>query len=354
MKNQQNRTPGRGGVSRRSFIKGMGMAAAAVVAAPAILKGDDVKTVTVGSGDHKYEWIGNWCKLPDGHKYGNTHGVQTDSQGRMIVHSQNASPDSVYFFDADGKYIKSWGKEYRGGAHGLQIAKEGNTEFLYLATTGQHIVVKTTLEGEVVWKIEFPKDCEAYKGKPDKFVPTNVAIMPNGDFYVADGYGMSYVHQYSQKDGKPEYVRSWGGNGKEPGKMSCPHGIWIDTRNGDPKIVVADRSNVRLQYFTLDGKHISFVTEELRHPCHFDDYKGELLVPDLRGRVTLFDKNNKLITHLGDNVDPKKWAGNGVPQKDWVDGQFIAPHGACYDKDGNIFVAEWVVPGRVTKLKRIV
>jgi len=37
----------------------------------------------------------------------------------------------------------------------------------------------------------------------------------------------------------------------------------------------------------------------------------------------------------------------------WVDGKFIHPHDACFDHDGNIFVAEFVEPGRVTKLKRI-
>jgi hypothetical protein len=339
-------------ISRRSILKSLGAGAAAAALVPNILIAEEAgkgKAVTVGKGANTYEWI-NWGTLPENYKFGNTHGVQVDSAGRVFIHSQGAVPDSVVIFDADGKYIKSWGKEYTGGAHGLQLVKEGNQEFLYLAATSQKIVLKTTLDGEVVWKLEFPKECDAYEGKPAGYTPTNVAVAKNGDVYIADGYGKSFIHQY---DKSAKYIRSWGGAGTEPGKMRCPHGIWIDTRSGAEEIVVADRSNVRLQYFSMDGKHLRLVTKELRHPCHFDEYKGELLVPDLHGRVTLFDKNNELIVHLGDNADPKKRAGNGVPKDQWVDGQFIAPHGACYDKDGNIYVAEWVKPGRVTKLKKV-
>ena len=352
MKHYQGGASGQGGVSRRNFIKGMGVAAAVGAMAPKFIRADDApaanKAAVLGSGDHTYEVVKGWGALPDGIKYGNTHGVQVDSQGRVIVH--NMSKDSICIFDPDGKFIKSWGKEYAGGAHGLQLSKEGNTEFLYLATTGQHTAVKTTLDGEVVWTLQFPKECEAYKGTNAHYVPTNIAIAPNGDFYVADGYGLSWIHQY---DSKAQYIRSWGGGGSAPGQMSCPHGIAIDTRGEQPVIVVADRANKRLQYFSLDGKHLSFVKDELRHPCHFDQRNGELLIPDLSGRVTIFDKNNKLVVHLGDNPDKSQWEGNGLPQNKWVDGVFIAPHGACWDKDGNIYVAEWLRPGRVTKLKKV-
>jgi DNA-binding beta-propeller fold protein YncE len=213
--------------------------------------------------------------------------------------------------------------------------------------------LKTTLDGEVVWKIGKP-DHEAYKGaKPRGFVPTNIAVTKAGDVFVADGYGANWIHKYTAKG---EYVKSFGGPGKEAGQLSCPHGIWIDTRSGTEEVLVADRANVRLQYFDLDGKHLRIVTKDgdkLRHPCHFDVYDGVLLVPDLHSRVTLLDKENNLITHLGD-CEIKNYGGiNGRPPAQWKQGQFIAPHGACFDKTGNIFVAEWVKPGRVTKLEKV-
>jgi hypothetical protein len=83
-----------------------------------------------------------------------------------------------------------------------------------------------------------------------------VAIAPNGDFYVGDGYGSSHINQYN-KDA--QFIRTFGGLGKEPGRLDCPHGLWVDTRGDGAVLVVADRSNQRLQRFTLDGKHIDFI-----------------------------------------------------------------------------------------------
>ncbi len=74
--------------------------------------------------------------------------------------------------------------------------------------------------------------------------------------------------------------------------MRTPHGIWLDNRPGrDVALVVADRANARLQYFTLDGKFIEIV-EGVSFPAHFDIRGTELLVPDLHARVTILDKDN--------------------------------------------------------------
>src|SRR5207253_10464003 len=158
-------------------------------------------------------------------------------------------------------------------------------------------VVKTTLKGEEVWKKSFPTEAKVYKDV-NGFSPTNVAFGPDGGFYVGDGYGSNYIHEYD-KDAK--YVRTFGGGGVDVGKLLTPHGLWLDNRPGrNPALIVADRANARLQYFSLDGKHLGFV-QGLLFPAHFD-IRGEILmVPDLFGRVTLFDGKNKPILHLGDD-----------------------------------------------------
>ncbi|MBE7489890.1 MAG: hypothetical protein H3C63_06235 [Candidatus Omnitrophica bacterium] len=339
-------------ISRRTAVKNLALGVASAAILPTIIsrgaQGSDMKNNILGSGNHQYEWIRDWGKLPAGIQYGYTHGVCVDSQGRIFIHNQ--SKDAVIVFDGDGTFIKSWGADFAAGAHGLQLSKEGNEEFLYLADIARRIVVKTTLEGEVVWTIEYPKEAGVY-AQPEKYVPTNVAIAPNGDFYVADGYGSNYIHQYNSK---AEYVRTWGGEGTEAGKMRCPHGIAVDIRDGEPKVLVADRANVRLQYFNLEGKHLFDVNHDLRHPCHFDQRNGDLLIPDLHGRVTIFDKNNNLITHLGDNPDVQNRQGYpNLPQDQRIPGLFISPHSACWDHEGNIYVVEWVSDGRVSKLRRI-
>ena len=76
--------------------------------------------------------------------------------------------------------------------------------------------------------------------------------------------------------------------------------------------------------------------------------------PDLAARVTLLDKNNKVITHLGDDSVANTWNDlRKEPREKFIPGKFVCPHGACFDHAGNIFVVEWVVVGRVTKLRRV-
>ena len=95
------------------------------------------------------------------------------------------------------------------------------------------------------------------------------------------------------------------------------------------------------------------MTDELRDPCHFDQHGSDILIPDLKGRVTIFDKENKLVTHLGDNPVAKYRRNNRTPREALVPGDFCTPHGAIWDRAGNIYVAEWLPYGRVTKLRRV-
>jgi len=343
--------------TRRSVIKSAAAMAIAAGSAPAIFTAmakADTKGRVYGTGAHTYEVVDNWAKHPADKPWGDTHMVQEVEDGRIFI--CHNGPDSVHMFDPEGKYIGSWGDEMKGAAHGMDIRKEGNEEFLYFAPTGQHRVFKTNLKGEHVFELRYPKDAKNAKGEPcytgeAQYVPTFIAFGPNGDFYVTDGYGAAYVHRYNIKG---EYISTFGGKGKGEGQLDCPHGIWCDTRDpANPTILVADRSNNRLQWFTLDGKFIKIVKDELREPCHFDQQGTDILIPDLQGRVTIFDKNNKLITHLGDNADPALRRNHGTKKEQLVAGDFCTPHGAIWDRAGNIYVTEWLPYGRVTKLRKV-
>src|SRR5687768_4460411 len=356
--------------TRREFLAA---AASAPILSPMIL-GASNKSGTaapvIGSGAHRYEAIHDWGQLPANIKWGNTHGVVEDSQGHIYVHhtvhASSETADSIVVFDRKGKFVRSWGREFRGIAHGMEFRKEGRDEFLYLTLNAANprmtpapplhaAVVKATTRGEIVWKIAGPPDVDAYKpaadGTAKRYNPTNVAIAPNGDVYVGDGYGSSYINQYN-KNG--EYVRTFGGRGSEPGQLAEPHGLFVDTRAaGNPLLVVADRRNNRLQRFSLDGRHVDFVGG-YRLPCHFHERKGLVVVPDLHGRVTLIDRDNQVLAHLGDS-NAATWNNplRTRAREEFIPGQFICPHGACFDRDGNIFVVEWVEVGRVTKLKKV-
>jgi hypothetical protein len=359
-----NRASSESGPSRREFIKAAGAAVAASAVGPTILGAADkagVKNAIVGTGEHTYEAIHNWGEVPSHIKWGETHGVAVDSAGLIYIKHRSRAEvpiDAVAVFDPAGKFVRSFGKEYHQGGHGIDIRKDGNEEFLHLCDVFNRQVIKTTLTGEQVWKMCYPMEPEVYQ-KVSKFSPTNVAFGSDGGFYVADGYGSHYIHQY---DKNARWIRTWGGEGTEPGKMKTPHGIWLDDRPGrEPSLVVADRANARLQYFTLDGKHIGFAGD-VSFPAHFDIRGTELLVPDLHARVSILDKDNKTIVHLGydpewtklvlEKDDKGGFKMRGQPER-WENGKFVHPHDACYDKNGNIFVVEWVPTGRVTLLRKV-
>jgi hypothetical protein len=318
----------------------------------------------IGQGEHRYECHHNWGEVPRSIHWHETHGVAIDKAGFIYIkhragdrtpRSPEDAQDTIVVFDMAGKPVRSFGKEYHGGGHGIDIREEGGQEFLYLSCMFPvNLVVKTDLKGEVVWIKKAPQEPHVYDKPGTRYSPTNVAFSPDGGFYVGDGYGSNYIHQYD-KDAK--WVRTFGGTGTAPGQFQTPHGLWLDDRPGrEPQLVVADRANHRLQYLALDGQPKS-AGYDVSFPAHFDIRGDILLLPDLHARVTLFDKDNKVIVHLGHDPEWTKQVLDGFKirtQPDrWPDGRFIHPHDACFDKDGNIFVAEWVQPGRVSFLRRV-
>jgi hypothetical protein len=337
-------------MSRREVVRQFGIAGLAAAFLPSRVwaerSGQD--KIVVGDGAHKYEWIPGWAKLPEGMKHvGSTHGnIGIDAADRVYVNTD--TENAVLVFESDGRFVKGWGKEFRG-AHGMKIAKEGDKEVLWLCSLGRSEVIKCSLDGEVLMTIPYPEMSGVYKAKGE-YKPTGVCIAPNGDVYVGDGYGKSYVHQWNAKG---EYVRSWNGSEREKGAFRTPHGMCMDLRGKDPLVGVADRGNGRLQFFTLEGKFVSEAREGLRAPCTLYIRGEDVLIPDLQGRITLLNKENKLIAHLCENEDPKKRGNFGVKPEDWKDGQFTAPHGAAWDSKGDLYVEDWNASGRVNKLKRL-
>ena len=315
------------------------------------------KPAIIGEGAHKYECHHGWGDVPNHIKWIDTHGTAVDGQGFVYIKhrgNRKESTDTIAVFEpGTGKFVRSFGKEYSGGGHGIDVRKEGNEEFLYLCDN-KGLVAKTTLVGEQIWTMKYPKESGFY-GEKSRFSPTNIAFAPDGGFYVADGYGWNFIHQY---DKDANWIRSWGGTGSRIGTFKTPHSIWLDDRPGrEASLVVADRANARLQYFSLDGIHLGFV-DTVSFPADFDTQGEVLMVPDLHARITLYDNSNKVITHLGYADEwTKKALADGFKMRKtpsmWENGRFVHPHDACFDKDGNIYVAEWVATGRVSFLKKV-
>ena len=297
-----------------------------------------------GSGDYVYETVPGWMKLPEGKAIGNTHGqMVVDKVGNLYITSDGQY--SVLVYSPDGKYLRSFDKSL-ARVHGMQLVEEDGIEYIYVAHLGAKRIAKLKTDGSEVWSRGYPKDSGKYQdGK--KYSPTGIAVAPDGRIYVVDGYGLQWVHVY---DKEGNYTKSFGGRGKEPGKFNTCHGIAIDSRSGTPLLLISDRENRRLQHFDLDGNFKAVITEGLRRPCSVSIHGDHVAIAELQARVTILDKDNKQVAHLGDNPNKGHWANNGVPPDQWTDGIFTAPHGVCYDKDGNLFVMDWNRHGRITKL----
>ncbi len=358
--------------SRRTFLGRAMTAAAGTVAAPNVLtakKGD--APIVLGEGEHRYEVTHDWARLPDRYRWQTSHNVAADKDGNLyVIHEGRADQKdhpSIFVFDPDGKFVRAFGSQFQGGGHGLEVRSEGGEQFLYV-TGFLHLknFAKLTLTGEEVWEKRAPMASGRYaEGEDtdpknvwgrDRFMPTNFAFHPeDGGFYLADGYGAHCIHRYD-KDGK--WLSAFGAHGEGDGQFNLPHGLWVDARPGrEPSVAVADRVNARLQWFDLEGKHLETLGGFIL-PANIDTHGELMLVPDLSARVTLLGKDNKVVAHLGE--DPawrEEVLKDGMAlrshQDRWVAGKFIHPHDACFDAEGNIFVAEWVATGRVTKLRKL-
>jgi hypothetical protein len=306
------------------------------------------KPIVMGDGPQKYEWVRNWLQLPEGQdQLGNTHGgIVVDAQGQIYVNTDTTKAIMVY--GKDGKFLRSFGEEFANGVHGMLLAKEDGKEFLYLVHTGKNEACKLALDGKLIWTIPWPQESGKY-AKADEYHPTSIALAPNGDIFIADGYGKSWVHRYD-KDRK--YVSSFGGPGEKPGEMSTPHGLALDTRTNPPTLLVADRANHRLQVFDLEGK-FQKVIEGFRLPCSIDIQGEYAVVADLQGRVTILNGKNEVVTQLGDNPNEALRGNHDAAKAQWQDGLFTAPHSARWDAEGNLYVMDWNVLGRINKLKRV-
>ncbi|MAG34808.1 MAG: hypothetical protein CL878_00940 [Dehalococcoidia bacterium] len=321
----------------------------------------------IGYGDYGYEWLDRWAQVPGSERERATqahHGIVVTASDDIVLHHQ--ADLAMQVLDQDGKVLRTWPTGLTG-AHGMTLVRENGADYLWLAE-GKRLsddgspapqngpfppgrVVKMTLEGEVVQELAPPRLAVYREGR---YAPTLVAVNADqeggsGDIWVADGYGEHHVHRY---DKAGEYQSSIDGTEGTGGRFDCPHGVWIDWRNADPALYIADRSNRQVQVYDLDGQFKrAFGADYLTSPSCFITYGEHLLVLELRARLTFLDRDDRLIGYLGENEAVCEIAGwPNVPHEHHQPGKFVAPHGVAADSTGNLFVAEWLKGGRVTKL----
>jgi peptidylamidoglycolate lyase len=287
----------------------------------------------------QHEVVPDWPKLPENHVLGLCAGVGVDAQNRVFVFHRSgrkwsnpfptepiAKPTVSVIDGATGKLLSSWGENRFIMPHGLTFDHAGN---VWLTDVGLHQVFKCTPEGKVLLTL-------GERAKPGNDhthfnLPTDVAVLRDGSFYVSDGYKNTRAVKFSA-DGKFEF--EWGAKGKGPGEFHLPHGIAIDTQG---RVIVCDRENERLQVFDAKGLFL----HEWKGPQVGKPYgieigpNGHLFVidggspslkPELRGKAVELDAEGEVIDTFGSfGKEP---------------GQFQLGHDIAVGPDGAVYVAE--------------
>jgi DNA-binding beta-propeller fold protein YncE len=208
-----------------------------------------------------YRTIERWGQLPEGRTWGSTSAIDVAPNGNLWVAERcgantcaGSKLPAILEFDPSGRLVKGFGAGLFVFPHGFHVDRDGNV-WVTDAQGGEgkgHQVFKFSPDGKLL--LTLGKAGVAGAG-PDEFnQPSDVAVAPNGDIFVADGHdaGSNMRIVKFNKDGT--FVKSWGKPGSAPGEFNAPHGIAFDSTG---RLFVADRANNRLQIFDQDGKFLA-------------------------------------------------------------------------------------------------
>ena len=297
-----------------------------------------------GSG---YSVVHGWPSLPQGRALGRASGVAVDSHNHVVVfHSVDRDwsdpfPDdpiegaTVAIFDgASGELIAEWGNDVFIMPHGLEVDANDN---IWLTDVGRHQVFKYSHDGELL--LELGENRVPGADTTHFNLPTDVAVLDDGGFFVSDGYGNSRVLKFSS-DGEFEF--QWGTQGSGEGDFALPHGLALD---GAGRLYVADRSNSRVQVFDHEG---SFVSEWLRakvgRPYGIAvDRAGSVFVVDGGDQPTSPPDRSRVIRLSSAGSIEAVFGRFGN-----YDGQFQMGHDLAIGEDGAVYVVD-IIGKRVQK-----
>jgi len=295
-----------------------------------------------------YEEVKEWPRLPSGVQLGECAGVAVDANGHVFIFhrpgrgfdtaaTEKLVEPAVLEVDGDsGKLINSWGANTFLVPHGITIDGSNN---VFLTDVGLQQVFKFSHDGKLLLALGEPR-VGAWDGTHFN-QPTDIAIRPDGTFYVSDGYVNSRVAIF---DGNGKELHEWGSKGKGEGQFSNPHGLTFIP--GSTDVLVADRENSRLQLFDKDG---TFKRQWVGVTDAVTTGRVFAVAADAAGNYYVgIRRADYDIQHTGVVKLDREWrivasVGFGQPGHP----VFNAVHDLALGKDGAIYVAE-------TRTKRVV
>ena len=280
-------------------------------------------SVSVGSGDFQFDMVRSWPQMPRYWSFKIASDGAVNSDGEVYVFSRGDHPVTIW--DPDGTYISSWGEGKFKMPHGIHVAPD---DTVWLVDPREHVVTRHEPGGEIIQTLgNRGVPTASFHGAPFN-MPTGIAVAPNGDLFVSDGYGGHRVHRFSP-DGQLKL--SWGREGTGPGEFVNLHNIGVDKRS---RVFICDRENHRIQIFDADGKFLEEWTD-FRSP-------NDLWIED--DIVYITAAGSVSIRSLGGEVIGG-WDGDAEALRDVQTGG----HGIWVDSQGSIYLGG----AQVTKFRRL-
>ena len=344
---------------------------------------------------HSHDVTFDWADLsavPEALSSWAHNGIVVSRAGELI----GFHAGQLVTFDRSGRVSRSVKPGLTEG-HGITLVREGDDEFLWVSDPGFFFeiglddgdeewvpvfgkgvrvesrpprVVKMSLDGEILSELPTPRrEPESTPGMMGDYCPCGTAVDEerfggNGDIWVADGYGSSLVHRFD-KHGKLRLTLTGEEGG---GRFLCPHAVFIDRRGGKtPELYIADRENKRVQVYNLQGRYVrTFGDTFLNSPSGFAVSGDLLVIAELYSRLAVLTLEDNFVDYVGSSESAR--TGVGWPDRPgWPNAlssdarverahlpapnEFNSPHSLATDTDGNLYVSEWLIGGRYTKLK---
>ena len=317
--------------------------------------------LAIGNANNYELFYSHWCAntLPRDLFWGADHALEFISRQRAVSRDDGWL-DTVWaeggaVIDPNDRVLLLF-----GGEDVLYIAECGYSHNMDGSGYRQNgFVSKTKMDGSVIFTIGHPMTVGAYKPGM-RFQPTETAVAPNGDIYVADGYGSNYILRY---DSNGRFIDKFGGNSNTDDNynLRSAHGIAVDLRNPDaPQLIVTSRSESAFKYFTLDGKWLKTVRLANMQPCravidgdnvyagvcwshNFSEAaKSGVGQPWLvqSGFTLVMDGKDQVVSCPG-GEQPVYQGGQLQHVGQNASRTFFNGHDVCVDNDKNVFVCQW-------------
>lgn len=312
---------------------------------------DPTDGIVIGHGDFRYRVDKTWSRAdPARHPVKDCHEMVQAGDGRLFLLT-NEKTNNVLVYETDGTLVDSWTLGW-SGAHGLTLHRSADgSESLFLTDASGGKVVKTTLRGEIQLELPHPSSLGAY-AENDDYRPTETAIGPNGDIYVADGYGSQWILRF---DASGKFLSRFGGKSTQPvnsGKFMQAHGVALDTRGPEPLLVCTARIRNEFHWFTLDGVFVrtvylpgAYVSRPVIAGSHlysgvcFGTFENDFRMWQGRGFVTILDADDGVVSNPGGTAP--EYRDGKLVQMMQDQPVFQNCHDVCVDSAGDLYVCQW-------------